>query len=89
MKTNLYTKSLFIAAISGAAFLFAGCDIDQTEEGELPEVEVKGGNLPEYDVDVADVDVDTEEETIKVPKLKVAVEEETIEVPDIDVNMPE
>lgn len=53
----------------------AACDVDQTEEGELPEVDVKGGNMPEYDVETADVDVGTEEKTV--------------EVPDVDITMPD
>ena len=53
----------------------AACDVDQTEEGDLPEVNVEGGNLPEYDVDVADV--------------KVGTDTATVVVPDVDVNMPD
>ncbi|MBI1404010.1 MAG: hypothetical protein GC147_12455 [Porphyrobacter sp.] len=53
----------------------AACDVDQTEDGEMPEVDVKGGNMPEYDVETADVDVGTKEKTV--------------EVPDVDVTMPD
>lgn len=53
----------------------AACDVDQTQEGDMPEVEVTEGQLPEYDVETADVDVGTEEKTI--------------EVPDVDVTMPD
>ena len=53
----------------------AACDVDQTEEGDLPEVEVEGGNLPEYDVDVADV--------------KVGTDTAQVVVPDVDVDMPD
>ena len=51
----------------------AACDIDQTEEGALPDVDVsaEGGNLPEFDVETADVDVGTEEATIEVPTVDV------------------
>lgn len=54
-----------------------GCRVTQTEEGEMPDVDVKveDGKVPEYDVDAADVDVKTEKKTI--------------EVPDVDVNMPD
>ncbi|KPP85840.1 MAG: hypothetical protein ACOCYR_08250 [Erythrobacter sp.] len=62
-----------------AAFGLAACDVEQTEEGEMPEVEgmptVEGGNMPEYDVDGPEVDVETEERTV--------------EVPDVDVTTPE
>lgn len=53
----------------------AACDVDQTKEGDMPEVEVTGGQLPEYDVETADVDVGTEEKTV--------------EVPDVDITMPD
>jgi hypothetical protein len=71
-------------------FLFLACSVQQTEEGELPDVDVdvEPGNMPEYDVDTMDVEVGTEEETITVPKLKVDMEEETITTPTIDVDMP-
>jgi hypothetical protein len=53
----------------------AACDVDQTQEGELPEVQVEGGQLPEYDVETAEVEVGTEKKTI--------------EVPDVDITMPD
>jgi hypothetical protein len=68
MKRNL-------ALLMAATFLVWGCDVDQTEEGEMPDVDVQGGNLPEYDVEGPDVDVGTREETVTVP--------------DIDVDMPD
>lgn len=51
------------------------CAVEQTEEGELPEVNVEGGNVPEYDVDTATIDAQTETTTIAVP--------------DVDVTMPD
>ncbi len=65
-------RKLVISAACGlAALSLAACDVEQTEEGEMPEVSVEGGNLPEYDVDVPDVDVTTEEQTIEVPVIDV------------------
>lgn len=49
------------------------CDVDQTEEGEMPDVEVQEGELPAYDVEGPDVEVT----------------EDTVTVPDVDVNPPE
>lgn len=54
-----------------ALVVITGCEVEQTEEGEMPEVRVEGGNLPEYDVDAPDVDVSTEERTITVPTVDV------------------
>lgn len=55
------------------ALPLAACDVDQTEEGDLPEVEVEDGNLPEYDVQGPDIDV----------------REDTVTVPEVDVDVPE
>lgn len=49
----------------------AACDVDQTEEGEMPDVEVSGGNMPEFDVETADVDVGTKTTTVEVPTVDV------------------
>lgn len=64
-----------------------GCTVEKTEEGEMPEVDVRGGNLPKYDVDPADVEIRTEEKQVTVPDVDVDVnkKEATIPVPDVDV----
>ena len=66
-------KIIAVAAAATFAFGLSACDVDQTEEGELPEVE--GGNLPEYDVEPAEVDVDTKEVTVEVPTVDVEVDD--------------
>lgn len=86
-------KKALIIAIAASSFALAGCDVDQTEEGELPEVDVdvEGGNLPEFDVEMADVDVGMEEKKVKLPDVDVDVSmrETGIKVPDVDVTMPD
>ena len=72
MKTR---KFLTLAIAPLFVFGLAACDVDQTEEGDMPDVEVEGGNLPEYDVDAADVEVGTDTATV--------------EVPDVDIEAPE
>jgi hypothetical protein len=57
------------------AFGLGACTAEQTEEGDLPDVEVEGGNLPEYDVDAADVDVDWDTTQVRTP--------------DVDINPPD
>ncbi len=73
MKLN----SLFaITAATSLIVGFTACDVDKTQEGELPsvDVDVEGGQLPKYDVDGPDITVDTKK--VEVP------------VPDIDVELP-
>ncbi len=67
-------KRILIASlITPLAIGLAACDVDQTKEGEMPEVEVTGGALPEYDVETADVDVGTKETTVEVPDVKITM----------------
>lgn len=58
-------RGLSILAVAG---LWAGCDIQKTEDGELPSVDVKPGKLPEYDVD-SKIGIETREKTITVPEI--------------------
>lgn len=76
-----------VLAILMVASLSA-CSVEKTEEGEMPDVEVKGGELPEYDVDAADVEVGTTTATITTPDVDVSTETSTVTVPDVDVTMP-
>lgn len=73
MKTKSL-KHLAALPIAALAFAFVSCDIDKTEEGELPEVKVEGETkLPKYEVEGPDV----------------KVEKKQIEVPTLDVDLPE
>jgi len=84
--------SKLFSTLIASAFMFSaiGCDVEQTREGELPDVDVDvsadAGQLPAYDVDAPDVDIDMEKKKVMVPK--VVMEEETISVPDVDVELP-
>jgi hypothetical protein len=66
-------RFLTTTMISVSALAITACDVDQTKEGKLPEVEVdaKGGQLPQYDVDGPSVNVTTEKKTIDVPKVNI------------------
>lgn len=79
---------IIVPALLLALMLQASCSIEQTEEGELPDVnvEVESGNLPAYDIDIPDVNIKTEEKEVMVPK--VVMEKKVIEVPSVEVNMP-
>jgi len=68
-------KTLTSAVLTATASLgLAACDVQQTQEGELPEVDVEGGQAPEYDVDAAEVEVEPTTEEVEVPALDVDVE---------------
>ena len=90
--TSCLRKSApFVLLLALGLTLSTGCRVRQTEEGEMPDVdvEVKGGNVPEYDVDAADVDVKAKETEISVPDVDVKTEKKKVTVPDVDVKMPD
>lgn len=73
-------KKLALPFLLSAALLtvsMTGCRVKQTQEGEMPDVDVeaKGGQVPKYDVDAADVDVKagTEKREVTVPTVDVDV----------------
>ncbi|MGK7389132.1 MAG: hypothetical protein ACNS60_02235 [Candidatus Cyclobacteriaceae bacterium M2_1C_046] len=72
---------------------FSACDVEKTEEGESPEldvdVEAESGEMPEYDVNWADVTVDTRTKTVTVPEVVIVQKEKQVEVPYVDVSMPD
>lgn len=65
-----------IAGLLVVLGLFFFFDVDQTQDGSLPEVEVTGGELPEYDVEAGDVDVGTTEVTTTLPTIDIESPEE-------------
>ena len=66
-------KIITTMLVAAGCLGLAACDVDQTKEGELPEVEVNasGGEMPEFDVDAPTVNVGTENKTIEVPTVDV------------------
>lgn len=64
-------KILVTALIAPFVMSLAACDVDQTKEAELPEVEVKGGQMPEFDVEAPEVEVGTKTTTVEVPTVEV------------------
>lgn len=88
--SGLRKSAPFVLLLALGLTLSTGCRVRQTEEGEMPDVDVemKGGNVPEYDVDAADVDVKGRETEVTVPDVDVKTEKRKVTVPDVDVNMP-
>jgi len=75
--TKLTGKTaVFVTAAATMMFALSACQVDKTEEGELPEVNVEGGALPAYDVETAEVDVGTETTTVEVPTAEVVMPDE-------------
>jgi len=66
-----FTSALIL--VPAIALGLTACDVQKTQEGKLPDVDVdvKGGQVPKYDVDAGDVDVGTEKKEITVPTIDV------------------
>ena len=64
------------AALAIPAIAFSACDVKKTQEGELPNVKVEGGQVPKYDVDAPEVVVEKEKKTITVPDVDIITPKE-------------
>ncbi|UWQ32443.1 hypothetical protein K3555_18225 [Leisingera sp. M527] len=72
---------IILAAAAGILVLVFGIymiDIDQTQDTRLPDVEVsvEGGQLPEFDAEVGDIETGTKEVTVTVPTVDIQSPEE-------------
>ena len=72
-----------IAVIVGLLFATGFWSADVKKSGALPEVSVKGGELPNVDLDSKEVVVGTKKTEVEVPKVKT--ETETVDVPTVGV----
>ncbi|HPU17004.1 MAG TPA: hypothetical protein PK808_13010 [Polymorphobacter sp.] len=71
-----------------AAFAFGLIDINQTQKGALPDVKVEtsGGAMPSFDVDTANVNVETKTEAVSVPQVQVGSTTREVEVPSVSID---
>ncbi|MEG3164291.1 hypothetical protein U1701_06765 [Sphingomonas sp. PB2P19] len=72
-----------IALIVGVLFATGFWSADVKKDGALPQVSVKGGELPKVDMDSKEVVVGTKKTEVEVPKVKT--ETETVDVPVVGV----
>jgi uncharacterized lipoprotein len=82
-----------IAASFAGILVLAGCEVEQTQEGRLPDVDVDGraGQLPEFEqtqeAELPEVDVDVAEGgqlprfDVEGPDVDVGTREERVDVP--------
>jgi len=62
---------LIVLLILAAGIATGFIDLQKTREGSLPEISVKGGQLPKYDANVAKVEMGSRNETVEVPTMDV------------------
>lgn len=68
MKIIVYGLAVVSMGLASTA-----CQVNKTQEGKMPKVDVKtsGGQMPAYNVEGPDVNVSSKTETIKVPTVQV------------------
>ena len=68
-------KTITAGIIAAGCLALGACDVDQTKETKLPDVDVNasGGQLPEFNVTGPEVNVGTENKTVEVPTVDVKV----------------
>lgn len=68
-------RTIIATMLAAGCITLAACDVDQTKEGEMPDVDVNasGGQLPEFNVEGPEVNVGTENKTVQVPTVDVDV----------------
>ncbi|EAZ94259.1 hypothetical protein [Crocosphaera chwakensis] len=81
-------KKIFPLSLMLLTFSLVSCQVEQEQQGQLPDVNVEPGQLPEYDIQGPDVNVGLTEKTVVVPKVVVVQDKETVQVPYVDVNVP-
>jgi hypothetical protein len=51
--------------------LMVGCSVEVEDPGSLPDIDVTNGELPEIDIDPADVRITTDTQVVRVPQIEV------------------
>lgn len=71
-------KQLLLLPFAASLLFMASCDVTKEEAGEAPDIDVQvdGGELPEYNVEGPEVDVGTEEKEITVPDIDIELPSE-------------
>lgn len=76
-----------IAVLALLAYALGLFNVDTSGELEAPDVNIttQGGEVPDVQVEAADVDIGTTTETVKLPDVDVTTTEEKIKLPDVEV----
>lgn len=64
-------RTMLGVALLSAGLALTGCTAEVEQEGELPDVDVSGGQVPEVDVDPARVEVGQDTNTVITPDVDV------------------
>ena len=53
------------------AAVFAACTADVEDPGSPPDVDVRGGEMPDVDIEPADINISTDTQTVEVPDIDI------------------
>ena len=72
------SKTIKILAFGSVCLAVAGCQVNKTQQGKLPKVEMKTteGQLPAYNIQGPDVQVGSKTKSFKVPTVHVTTPRE-------------
>ena len=76
-----------VAVLAVLAYALGLFNVDAEGELKTPEVAVavEGGELPDVQVETADIDVGTTTETVKLPEVDVSTTEEEVKLPTVEI----
>lgn len=61
-------KRLGVLVLAG---LIAACTAEVEDSGSLPEVDVRGGEMPTIDINPVDVNITTDTQVVVVPNIEI------------------
>ena len=64
-------RRLMTAGVMALSLAAVACTAKVEDEGEAPEIDVKGGEMPRVDIDPANVEVSTDTQTVVTPDVDV------------------
>jgi len=64
-KATMYALTLVFALSLPA------CTAEVEDPGSLPDVDVRGGEMPDIDIDPAEVRITTDTQTVRVPSVEI------------------
>ena len=72
------SKAIKILAMTAASLSITACQVNKTQQGKLPKVEMKTteGQLPAYNIQGPDVQVGSKTKSFKVPTVHVTTPRE-------------
>lgn len=77
-----------VAVLAVLAYALGLFNVDASGDLEAPNVDVavEGGEMPDMQVETADIDVGSTTETVTMPEVDVSTTEEEVKLPTIDID---